>query len=86
MNKPDALPAVQADRRGDAELRRLFPDIVRCVAPFFGPQAAGLGGSLDYWAARAIRDRYPQLDAHEVRTLLNAAIRVHQSGEPFAES
>lgn len=86
MNKSDALPAVQAERRGDAELRKIFPDVVRCVAPFFGAQAAGMGGSLDYWAARAIRERFPQLDAQEVRTLLNAAIRVHRSGEPIAES
>lgn len=84
----DAHPdthAGQAERRTQPELRKIFPDVVACVAPFFGPEAARMGAGLDYWAARAIHERYPELDPQDVRTLLNAAIRVHREGTPHSQ-
>ncbi len=86
MNNADVLPAAQSERRTNAQLRKIFPDVVSCIAPFYGPEAVAMGGSLDYWAARAIQDRFPELDALEVRTLLNAAARVHLSGGSYAET
>jgi hypothetical protein len=74
-----------SERRVRPDLRKLFPEVVRCVEPFFGKSAARLGGSLDYWAAREIHELFPELDPQDVRTLLSAAARVHRGGGSFTE-
>ena len=61
------------ERRQRTDVRAIFNDAVVLVAPFF--HAAG-GVPMDYWAARALREAYPELDTQGFQILMAAVSRV----------
>ncbi len=74
----DDKDLAQPERRKRADLRALFDDVVRQVAPFFQEEARLNGSRTDFWVARAIHEAYPQLNNEEAQVLAKAAIRYFQ--------
>jgi hypothetical protein len=67
--------ASQPERRKHVNLREIFDDVVRLVEPYF-QHGTGLNGRpTDFWAAKAIRDAYADLNGQEVQILTSAAAR-----------
>lgn len=66
------------ERRKRPDLRNLFDDVVRRVAPFFEENAKLNGSRTDFWVVRTISDAYPQLNNEEAHVLARAAIRYYQ--------
>ncbi len=64
------------ERRQRLDLRDIFDDVRDRVAPFCQSGNA----SLEYWAAQAIREAYPDLDEQGLRIVVRAALRVCKSG------
>ena len=69
MSDSGSLPA---ERRQRQDLRAIFEAVVTLVSPFV--QSGGV--SFDYWAYRAVRAAYPDLDEQGLRIVLDAAVRV----------
>ncbi|MEW5768888.1 MAG: hypothetical protein AB1831_00850 [Pseudomonadota bacterium] len=65
-----ATPA--QERRQRPDLRAIFDEVLNLVAPFIQHD----GDSHEYWAGRAVRDAYPDLDDQGLQIVLVAAIRV----------
>ncbi len=64
------------DRRRHHNLRAQFEGIRTLLTPFL-QSASGWGDAeLSYLAKRRIQEAYPELDALEVHTLMNAVMRV----------
>jgi hypothetical protein len=61
-----------AERRKRVDLRDIFDDVLVRVAPFIQAN----GASLEYWAAHAVREAYPDLDEQGLQIIVAAAIRV----------
>ncbi len=75
---PSDTGTAQPERRKHNNLRALFDDVLRRVAPFF-QVGSGLNGSrADFWVVRSISDAYPELSNEEAHVLANAAIRYFQ--------
>ncbi len=74
----DEKDMAQPERRKRVDLRNLFDDVVRQVAPFFQADAKLNGSRTDFWVARAIHEAYPQLNNEEAQVLAKAAIRYYQ--------
>lgn len=73
MNQDTAKVAPPGpERRQRFDLRAIFADAVALVAPYY--QTAGV--PMEYWAARALREAYPDLDAQGFQMLLAAVSRV----------
>lgn len=64
--------SAQPERRQREDLRKIFDEVLTLVRPFVQTP----GASLDYWAYRAVRNAYPDLDEQGLRIVLHAAIRV----------
>jgi len=62
------------ERRKRPDLRGLFDDVRARVEPFC--QTGGV--SMEYWAFKAIRDAYPDLDDQGLQIVVRAALRVCQ--------
>lgn len=67
------------DRRQNLGLRRIFDDAYVLIEPFFDPATGWGGHALEHLAFRVLREHYPQLAGHEVRTLIVAAMRVYSA-------
>lgn len=65
------------ERRKRPDLRNLFDDVVRRVAPFFEENAKLNGSRPDFWVVRTISDAYPQLNNEEAHVLARAATRYY---------
>ncbi len=76
MNTPaEATDVPQPERRKHVNLREIFDDVVRLVEPYF-QHGSGLNGHpTEFWAAKAIRDAYADLNSQEVQILTSAAAR-----------
>lgn len=71
----DRNGTAQPDRRKQINLRDIFDNVVQRVAPYFQHEKGLNGQSTDYWAARAIREAYPDISSQQVQTLTAAAAR-----------
>ena len=65
------------DRRVNTRLRQIFDEGLTLIEPFFDPDKAWGGNSLEYLAFRVMRENYPELSQDEVRTFVMAAKRVY---------
>lgn len=68
----ESLGTPPEERRQRLDLRVIFDDVVACVEPFCHRN----DGALEYWAAQAVREAYPDLDAQGLRIIVGAALRV----------
>lgn len=64
------------DRRRHHHLRAQFEGIRALLAPFLQSKNGWGDAELSYLAKRRIQEAYPELDALEVHTLMNAVMRV----------
>ena len=71
----DRSGTAQPDRRRQIDLREIFDNVVQRVAPYFQHEKGLNGQATDYWAARAIREAYPDISSQQVQTLTVAAAR-----------
>lgn len=71
-SKYESVGRPSAERRQRLDLRVIFDDVVACVEPFCRKN----DGALEYWAAQAVREAYPDLDAQGLRIIVGAALRV----------
>jgi hypothetical protein len=69
-NEENEKPA--AERRQRLDLRDIFDDVRARVEPFCQAGSA----SLEYWAAQAIREAYPNLDEQGLQIVVRSALRV----------
>lgn len=71
----DETGTPQPERRKQINLRDIFDAVVRLVEPYY-QHGTGLNGhSPDFWAAKAIREAYVDLNSQEVQILISAAAR-----------
>lgn len=74
----DEMQEAPGERRKRPDLRLLFDEVVRRVAPFFQESGKLDGSRADFWVVRAIGEAYPQLNNEEAHLLAKAAIRYYQ--------
>ncbi len=67
------------DRRRHHKLRDIYDDARSKVERFFHMRHEWAGSSIDYLALRLVHETYPDLDSHEVRTLVAAIERAFQA-------
>lgn len=72
----DTGATLAAERRQRLDLREIFDDVKALVDPFYRTG----GASLEYWAAQAVREAYPSLDAQGLQIVVRAALRVCKVG------
>lgn len=68
------------ERRENPEIRAIFVEAYDVLEPFFAPQNQWGGHTHEHLAYRALHERFPQLSAHQVQTIVEAARRVFASG------
>ncbi|MDD5367062.1 MAG: hypothetical protein PHR30_17135 [Gallionellaceae bacterium] len=73
----DAMGQVQEDRRTHHRAREAFPEAFAMLAPMLAasPEVSG------YALARALQDRFGELESLEVDIMVIAIRRLHQSGQ-----
>ncbi len=72
--------ANQPDRRSDTRLRDIFDEGFALLGPFFDPNNAWGGHTLDHLAFRVMREKYPDLSQGEVHIFVMAAKRLYADG------
>ena len=71
----DPNGTAQPGRSKQISLSDIFDDVVRLVEPYF-QHGIGLNGRpTEFWAAKAIRDKYADLSSQEVQILASGAGR-----------
>ena len=73
----DAAGQPQEDRRSHHRAREIFAEACALLVPMLASGPAVSGFAL----GRAVHDRFGDLDAMEVDTLVNAIRRLHRAGQ-----
>jgi hypothetical protein len=73
-----------AERRGNRRLRVLFDHAYPILEPFFDPSAGWDSHTRQHVAASLLRDNFPELEAHEVHSLIRVANRVYSERKSLA--
>lgn len=71
----DAEGRHQPERRNEHHLREIFERAYELLLPFLDPKNSWGGQSTGHLAYHAVRDRFPELPAEEVRILVEACLR-----------
>jgi hypothetical protein len=79
---PDTPNQAIPERRKRADLRKIFEETIHKVEPFFQKGTGINGSNTEYWAARAIHDAHPDLTQHDVKVLVDAAVRYYRERIP----
>jgi hypothetical protein len=73
-----------AERRGNRRLRALFDHAYPILEPFFDPEAGWDNHTRQHVVAGLLRDNFPELEAHEVHSLIRVANRVYGERKALA--
>ena len=72
------------ERRDNRRLRALFEHAYPILEPFFDPEAGWDNHTRHHVAAGLLRDNFPELEAHEVHSLIRVANRVYGERKALA--